>query len=81
MFSWEFANFVKQQKQPPEVFRKKGVHKNFTIFTRQHLCWSLFGVFGVNFIKKKTPTQIFSCEYYEIFKKIYFKEPVGTTAS
>ena len=52
MLSWECTNSLKQQKQPPEVFCKKGVLKNFTIFTRKHLCWSLFGVFGVNFIKK-----------------------------
>ena len=30
----------------------RGVLKNFAMFTRKHLCWSLFGVFGVNFIKK-----------------------------
>ena len=33
MLSWECTNFLKQQKQPPEVFRKKGVLKNFAIFT------------------------------------------------
>ena len=30
------------QKQPPEVFCKKGVLKNFANFTGKHLCWSLF---------------------------------------
>ena len=30
------------QKQPPEVFYKKAVLKNFAIFTRKHLCWSFF---------------------------------------
>ena len=30
------------QKQPPEVFYKKAVFKNFAIFTGKHLCWSLF---------------------------------------
>ena len=53
MFSWECTNFLKQQKQPLEVFRKKCVLQNLAIFTRKHLRWSLFGVFGVNFIKKK----------------------------
>ena len=24
MFSWDCKDFLKQQKQPPEVFRKKG---------------------------------------------------------
>ena len=23
MFSWEYTNYLKQQKQPPEEFRKK----------------------------------------------------------
>ena len=27
---------------PPEVFRKKGLLKNFTKFTGKRLCWSLF---------------------------------------
>ena len=30
------------QKQPPEVFRKKDVLKNFKNFTGKHLCWSIF---------------------------------------
>ena len=30
------------QKQPLEVFCKKCVLKNFTLFTGKHLCWSLF---------------------------------------
>ena len=28
-----------------------------------------------------TPTQVFSCEYYEIFKSTYFEEHLWTTAS
>ena len=59
MLSWECTNSLKQQKQPLEVFRKKGVLKNFTIFTRKHLCWSLFGVFGVIFIKKRLQHRYF----------------------
>ena len=30
------------QKQPPEVFYKKGILKNFAKFTGKHLCQSLF---------------------------------------
>ena len=33
--------FFKKQKQPPVEFYKKGVFKNFAIFTGKHLCWSL----------------------------------------
>ena len=33
---------VKPQKQPRELFCKKGVLRNFANFTGKHLCWSLF---------------------------------------
>ena len=33
-----------------------------------------------NFIKK-TPTEVFSCNIYEIFKNTYFEEHLQTTAS
>ena len=52
-FPENIRSFLKQQKQPPEEFRKKSVLKNFAIFTRKHLCLSLFDVFWVNFIKKR----------------------------
>ena len=35
MFSWGCRNFLKQQKHPPEVFHKRGVLKNFAIFTKK----------------------------------------------
>ena len=60
------------------MFFRTGVLKNFAIFTGKHLYWSLFciGVSlleseGCNFIKE-TPTQVFSCEYHEIFKNTFF---------
>ena len=28
------------QKQPPEVFCKKGMVKKLAIFTEKHLCWA-----------------------------------------
>ena len=34
-----------------------------------------------NFIKKEALTQVFSCEFYEILKNIFFTEQVRTTAS
>ena len=33
---------VDSPKQPPEVFCRKSVLKNFAKFTGKHLCWSLF---------------------------------------
>ena len=43
-----------EQKQPPEVFCKKGVLRNCVKFTEKHLCQSLF-------LKKKTET----CNFIE----------------
>ena len=38
------------------------------------------GLKACNFIKE-TPTQVFSCEIWEIFKNTYFAEDLQTTAS
>ena len=60
------------RKQPPQVFYKKAVLKNFTKFTGKHLWQNLFfnKVAGLrpepcNFIKKGTPAQMYSCEFCE----------------
>ena len=61
-------SFIDIVKQPPEVFSKKGVLKNFANFTRKQLCRSFFstkfqaleslfnnvsGLQACNFIKKR----------------------------
>ena len=55
------AKYMKEnvQKQPPEVFYKKGVLRNFVKFTGKHLCQSLF--------LKKLPAEI--CQFCEISNK------------
>ena len=53
------------QKQPLEVFYKKAVLKNFTIFRPY----------------KETPAQVFSCEYCKFSKNISFEEHMGTAPS
>ena len=50
---------------------KKAVLKNVAIFTGNH----------VNFIKKEIATQVFFCEYWEIFKNTYFEERLPTAAT
>ena len=57
-----------QQKQSSRGVLEKGVLRNFVKFTGKHLCQSLFfnKVAGLNFIKKETLEQVFSCEFYEI---------------
>ena len=44
----------------------KIVLEKLALFTGKHLCWSRFvnkveGLKGYNFIKRATPTQVFSC--------------------
>ena len=53
----------------PELFRKKGVLKNFTKFPRKH-CH-----------RCQTLAQVFSCEFCEIFKNTYFYRTPLVTAS
>ena len=64
------------QKQPLEVFYKKAVLKKLAIFTGKHLHWSIFLIKlqALQLYCKEIPTQLFSCEYCEIFKKTYFEE-------
>ena len=59
------------QKQSPKIFDKKAVlpNKSSKVFQRlQHY-------------QKQTPTQVFSCEYCEIFKSTYFDGHLQTAAS
>ena len=47
-------NFIILQKHPTKILCKKGVLKNFAIFTEKHLCWSLFaGLQVCDFINKR----------------------------
>ena len=61
----------------------KGVLRNFKKFTGKHLCQSLFfnKFAGLNFIKKETLAQVFSCDFFEISKSTFFTEHLWTTAS
>ena len=52
------------QKQPPEVFFKKGFLKNFANFTGKHLCWNLFliklqALRPVTLLKRDPNTDVF----------------------
>ena len=55
--------------------KKKGVLRNFIKFTGKHLRQSLF----LN--KKDTLAQLFSFEFYEIFKNTFFTEHLWTAFS
>ena len=71
-----------------EKFCKKCVVNNFVKLMEKHLCQSLFfnkftglGTRACNFIKKDTLTQVFSYEFWESFKRIFFTGHLWTTAS
>ena len=73
-----------KQKQPPEVFYKKSVLRDFTKFTGKHLCQSLSfnkvaGLSSATLLKKRL-AQVFSCEFYEIFKNNFFTEHFWTAS-
>ena len=84
----KFQNFKFFRSSRLDVFCKKGVLVNFAKLTGIHLCQGLFfnKVAGLrpeacNFIKKKTLTQMYSCEFCEIYKNTFFTEHVQPTAS
>ena len=62
------------QKQPPEVFCKKGVLKKFTNFTRKQLYWSLFSMkvqaWLYNFFKKRLQHRCFLLKLTKFLKTL-----------
>ena len=47
----------------------------------EYLFTKVPGLKACDLIKNKTPTQVFFCEYCEIFKNIHFEEHLRTAAS
>ena len=70
------------QKQPPAVFCKKGVLRNFAKFTGKYLSQSFFfnKVAGLRPIKKESLAQVFSCEFCEISKNTFFYRTLPVVA-
>ena len=60
-------------------------YKNFFVkFTRKHLSPRLFFKLQAepcNFVKKDTPTQVFSCNFWETFQNIFFYRTTPEAAS
>ena len=69
---------TKFKKQPPEVFCKKCVNRNFAKFTGKHQCQ---GLPPATLLKKRLWRRFFFCELLEISKNIFFTEHLWTTAS
>ena len=76
-YLWVWKNTsVKNTKQPPEIFCKNGVLRNFTKFTGKHLSQNL-----CKFFKKETLAQMFSCQFCEISKNAFFTEHLRVPAA
>ena len=72
------------KKQPPEMFYKKVVLRNFPKFKWKHLRQSLFFnkvTKACNFITKETLAQVFSCEFCGISKNTFSTKHLWVTAS
>ena len=63
------------QKQPPEVFFRKDVLKNFAYFTEKQLRWSLFnkvaGPQACNFIKKRIQHRCVPVKLENFYKHLF----------
>ena len=77
LFSGEFLlrtpskTRLKRQKQPLELFCKKGVLWNFANFTGRHLCWSFFFIDlqeVCSFIKKRLRHRCFPEEFTKFLR-------------
>ena len=69
-----------------KVLYKKGVVKNFANFIEKRFCWSLYfnmiaGLMclGGGLIMKETSTELFSYEFYESRRSIFFTEHLRWT--
>ena len=72
-------------KQPPEVFSKKGVLRNFVKLTGKHPCESPFLIklqtSALQLYLKKTLAQVLPCEFREISKNTFFHRKPLVAAS
>ena len=76
----EESNGFKGRSRYRRCSIKKPVLKNFSIFTGKHV----LGLFLIKFKAwrvKETATQVFFCEFCEIFKNSFFEEHLRTAAS
>ena len=66
-----------QRQSHPKVFCEKGVLKHLTKFTRKHLYQRLF----FNKVAGLGLPQLFSCEFWEIFKNTFFHRTSSVAVS
>ena len=73
---------VKNQKQPPEVFCKKGVLKTFAKLTGKHLCQSLFfnkviGLMSATLLKKRLWYRCFLVNFVKFLRTPFLQNTSG----
>ena len=73
----DIANW-KLQKQPLEVYCKKGVLKNVANFTRKHLCWKLLLIklqlWGpATLVKRGSNTGVFQWYLHQVSEYIFWR--------
>ena len=77
---------IKKRSRHRRCSVKEVVLRNFAKFTGKHLCQSLFsdkvvGLGPATLLKKETLALVFFCEFCKIFKDIFPREQLSTTAS
>ena len=74
-----FLTIIFILKQPPEVFCKKRVPKNFGKLTGKHLCWGLFFNKGaglpVTLLKKRPRRNCFSVNFATFLRTPFYRTP------
>ena len=76
-YKLSYHNMLQNSSSRLEVLRKKGVLRNFAKFTGKHLCQSLF----FNKDAGLRLAQVFSYEFCEISKNIFFDRTPPVAAS
>ena len=75
LFYLMIFSVYRKQRQPPEVFCRKGALRNFAKIDRKTPVPESFLIklqAGLQLIKKETLAQVFSREFCEITKSIFF---------
>ena len=72
------TKFLNSQKQPPEVFHKKGLVRNFAKFTGKHLCQRLFfnkvtGLRPVTLLKKSLWHRCFPVNFTKFLRTAFLQ--------
>ena len=82
MFTKWFLSFRRKcRSSHPDVFCKKGVHRNFAKFTGKHHCHKLSFNKVAGFIKTETLAHVFSSEFCEITESTFSYRTPPVTAS